>query len=590
MFKIFNFFLKLPYIFKFRIALLQLAILMTNFAEITSIAIISPFIGIIADNKKIFENQILNFIYIKFEFSNTSNFIIFIGISIVILILLSNIFLVIVTYFTKRILNNLTNFMLTNLYEYYIKLDYSEFSSKKNSISTISSKLINEVIRFTNNTIVSFFEINKRIFAVIIMFGILVYFQTTISLILMFFAFLAFSIVFFGFHSEVKKKGKIITEKNKVRISLINEAFNAIREVKFLQAENTLIREFFKNNLIMLKADIFVYLTANLPKYILEVLAASAIISIVIYLYTIQTNIYELVLILSLIGVAAYKLLPAIHTILFNLGVFNGNIDAYESIKNEFEIILTKNKKEVNNISKNVNFKNIELTKITFDKIKHQYSEKLDLALKIEKLDIELSKNYFIIGETGSGKSTLMDILSGILKQTNGKVYLNNSKDLLYKENIGNHISYIPQSINFFNRPLVDNISLSFLDNKSADMDWIKKLTEILYLEELIESLPNGINTDLGENLFQLSGGQRQRISIARALYKRKPILLLDEATSALDIKIEKQILESIKKLDFIKSFINSTHRLSVINENDNVIKLENGSVIFNGIYKQLKN
>jgi len=590
LFKIFNFFLKLPYIFKFRIALLQLAILMTNFAEITSIAIISPFIGIIADNKKIFENQILNFIYIKFEFSNTSNFIIFIGISIVILILLSNIFLVIVTYFTKRILNNLTNFMLTNLYEYYIKLDYSEFSSKKNSISTISSKLINEVIRFTNNTIVSFFEINKRIFAVIIMFGILVYFQTTISLILMFFAFLAFSIVFFGFHSEVKKKGKIITEKNKVRISLINEAFNAIREVKFLQAENTLIREFFKNNLIMLKADIFVYLTANLPKYILEVLAASAIISIVIYLYTIQTNIYELVLILSLIGVAAYKLLPAIHTILFNLGVFNGNIDAYESIKNEFEIILTKNKKEVNNISKNVNFKNIELTKITFDKIKHQYSEKLDLALKIEKLDIELSKNYFIIGETGSGKSTLMDILSGILKQTNGKVYLNNSKDLLYKENIGNHISYIPQSINFFNRPLVDNISLSFLDNKSADMDWIKKLTEILYLEELIESLPNGINTDLGENLFQLSGGQRQRISIARALYKRKPILLLDEATSALDIKIEKQILESIKKLDFIKSFINSTHRLSVINENDNVIKLENGSVIFNGIYKQLKN
>ena len=562
---------------------------MTNFAEITSIAIISPFIGIIADNKKIFENQILHFIYIKFEFSNISNFIIFIGISIVILILLSNIFLVLVTYFTKRILNNLTNFMLTNLYEYYIKLDYSEFSSKKNSISTISSKLINEVIRITNNTIVSFFEINKRIFAVIIMFSILLYFQTTISLILMFFALLAFAIVFFGFHSEVKKKGKIITEKNKVRISLINEAFNAIREVKFLHAENTLIREFFKNNLIMLKADIFVYLTANLPKYILEVLAASAIISIVIYLYIIQTNIYELVLILSLIGVAAYKLLPAIHTILFNLGVFNGNIDAYESIKKEFEIILVKSKKNVNNISKNVNFKNFNPTKITFDKIKHQYSEKLDLALNIEKLDIELTKNYFIIGETGSGKSTLMDILSGILKQTNGTIYLNNSKDLLYKENISNHITYIPQSINFFNRPLVDNISLSFLDNKSADMDWINKLTEILFLEELIESLPDGINTDLGENLFQLSGGQRQRISIARALYKRKSILLLDEATSALDIKIEKQILENVKKLDFIKSFINSTHRLSVINENDNVIKLENGSVIFNGIYKNLK-
>ena len=291
-----------------------------------------------------------------------------------------------------------------------------------------------------------------------------------------------------------------------------------------------------------------------MPKYILEVLAASAIISIVIYLYIIQTNIYELVLILSLIGVAAYKLLPAIHTILFNLGVFNGNIDAYESIKKEFEIILVKSKKNVNNISKNVNFKNFNPTKITFDKIKHQYSEKLDLALNIEKLDIELTKNYFIIGETGSGKSTLMDILSGILTQTNGTIYLNNSKDLLYKENISNYITYIPQSINFFNRPLVDNISLSFLDNKSADMDWINQLTEILFLEELIESLPDGINTDLGENLFQLSGGQRQRISIARALYKRKSILLLDEATSALDLKIEKALSEvsfKIKSLIF---------------------------------------
>ena len=412
MFKTLKFFLKLPNNFKIRILLLQLAIIFTNFAEIFSIAIISPYIGIIVNNDKIFENNFLSFIFNYLEFNSIKIFIIFLGLSILTLILLSNFFLVTVTYFTKRILNNLTNFMLTNLYEYYLKLNYAEFSSKKNSISAISSKLINEVIRFTNNTIVAFFEINKRIFSIILMFGILLYFQTIISLILLVFALFAFAIVYFGFHENVKKKGKIITEKNKIRISLVNEAFNAIREVKFLNAENSLVKEFFKNNSQMLKADIYVYLTANIPKYVLEVLSAMAVLSILIYLYSIDTNVYDLILILSLIGVAAYKLLPSIHTILFNLGVFNGNIDAYESIKNEFDIILSNHKKNLN--SKNIyhennpDIENINFQNIIFENVKHKYSEKIDYALNIKNLKIDLSNNFYLIGETGSGKSTLI--------------------------------------------------------------------------------------------------------------------------------------------------------------------------------------
>jgi ATP-binding cassette, subfamily B, bacterial PglK len=589
--KTLKFFLKLPNIFKLRIILLQIAIIFTNFAEIFSIAIISPYIGIIVDNNKIFENNFLNFIYKYFEFNDIKTFIIFLGFSILIAILLSNIFLISVTYITKRILNNLTNFMLTNLYGYYLKLDYAEFSNKKNSISTISSKLINEVIRFTNNCVVAFFEINKRVFSIVIMFGILFYFQTTISFILIFFALVAFCIIYFGFHENVIKKGKIITEKNKIRISLINEAFNAIREVKFLNAENSLIREFFKNNSQMLRADIYVYLISNIPKYILEIISATSVVFILIYLYIIETNVYDLILILSLIGVAAYKLLPSIHTVLFNLGAFNGNIDAYESIKNEFDIILKNHKNKNNTKAIKTNIKdNIILKNIIFDNVKHKYSEKLDYALNIPHLEIKVSNNFYIIGETGSGKSTLMDIFSGILSQSEGLIYINNDKKINYNKNVKSLISYVPQSINFFNRSLVENITLNFLDNKEIDFDWVDKLVKLLYLDDLVKSLPKGIYTNLGENLHQLSGGQRQRVSIARALYKKKPILLLDESTSALDINIEKNIFENVKKLSFIKTFINSTHRLSVINNHDHVIKLSKGKIIYNGIYEKINN
>ena len=590
MLKTLKFFLKLPYAFKFRIIFLQIAIIFTNFAEIFSIAIISPYIGIIIDNNKIFEKKFLNFIYNYLDFNEIKTFIIFLGLSIIIAILLSNLFLVSVTYYTKRILNNLTNFMLTNLYGYYLKLDYAEYSNKKNSISNISSKLINEVMRFTNNTIVAFFEINKRVFSIVIMFGILIYFQTIISLILLVFAIGAFCIIYFGFHENVRNKGILITQKNKIRISLINEAFNAIREVKFLNAENSLIREFFKNNSQMLKADIYVYLIANVPKYILEILSAISIVCILIYLYIIETNVYDLILILSLIGVAAYKLLPSIHTVLFNLGVFNGNIDAYESIKNEFNVILKNHNKSNTNIKEKNIKNNLILKNILFDEVKHKYSEKLDYALNIPSLELKISNNFYIIGETGSGKSTLMDIFSGILNQSEGSIYLNDDKSINYKENVKSLISYVPQSINFFNRSLVENITLNFLDDKDIDFNWVKQIVKILYLDDLVESLPNGIHTDLGENLYQLSGGQRQRVSIARALYKKKPILLLDEATSALDIKIEKQIFENIKKLNFIKTFINSTHRLSVINNDDYVIKLSKGKIIYSGTYEQIKN
>lgn len=221
MFKTLKFFLKLPYAFKIRIIFLQLAIIFTSFAEIFSIAIISPYIGIIIDNNKIYENNFLNFIYNYLNFDEIKTFVIFLGFSILIAILISNIFLVSVTYFTKRILNNLTNFMLTNLYGYYLKLDYAEYSKKKNSISNISSKLINEVIRFTNNTVVAFFEINKRVFSIIIMFAILIYFQTIISLILIIFAIVSFSIIYFGFNDKVINKGILITQKIKLEFHLL---------------------------------------------------------------------------------------------------------------------------------------------------------------------------------------------------------------------------------------------------------------------------------------------------------------------------------------------------------------------------------
>ena len=142
-----------------------------------------------------------------------------------------------------------------------------------------------------------------------------------------------------------------------------------------------------------------------------------------------------------------------------------------------------------------------------------------------------------------------------------------------------NLISYVPQNINFFDRSLIENITLNFVENKKIDYDLIKKIIEITDLESFVASLPEGLDTNLGEKLEQLSGGQRQRVSIARALYRKKPILILDEATSALDFNTEKNIFDKVNKLDYIKLIICSTHRKSMIKKEDILINIDNGKI-----------
>jgi ABC-type bacteriocin/lantibiotic exporter with double-glycine peptidase domain len=199
--------------------------------------------------------------------------------------------------------------------------------------------------------------------------------------------------------------------------------------------------------------------------------------------------------------------------------------------------------------------------------------------------------NYFIIGPSGSGKSTFIDILSCIIQPENIN-YKINSKNYTNKhlKNLNNYVSYVPQQINFFNRTLLENITLNFNNNSKNDIVLVNDLIELLELKDFLSNLPNGLNSYLGEQIQNMSGGQRQRLSIARALFRKKPILILDEATSSIDFETEKKIFDRLKKLSFLKSFIAITHRYSFINEEDQCISMNQGRITFQGKYKIYKN
>ena len=143
---------------------------------------------------------------------------------------------------------------------------------------------------------------------------------------------------------------------------------------------------------------------------------------------------------------------------------------------------------------------------------------------------------------------------------------------------------------NFFNRTILENITLNFDNNTKEDIDFVHKIIEILELKDFVNNLENGINSYLGEKIQNISGGQRQRLSIARAIFRKKPILVLDEATSAIDVNTERLIFDRIQNLEFVKTMIAITHRESTLKIDDNCIKIDNGIIVYNGLYKDLKN
>ena len=205
-----------------------------------------------------------------------------------------------------------------------------------------------------------------------------------------------------------------------------------------------------------------------------------------VVLYQLNTNFNELIVLMSLIAIAAYKILPALHTILFNISAFNGNIESYYQIKNQIDIVLDKKYKKINIADdQEIEFKD-SFNKLSISNIYYKFPRSENYILNDISLDFQLNKKYFITGPSGSGKSTLIDILSGILHPKKGQIYVNNQ--IILKENIKslqNLISYVPQNINFFDRSLLENITLNFVDNHDIDFELINKIISLTDLKIL---------------------------------------------------------------------------------------------------------
>ena len=324
------------------------------------------------------------------------------------------------------------------------------------------------------------------------------------------------------------------------------------------------------------------------PKYLLELMAYSSVIFLILYLNLENGGRLEATLpTLAVFALAGFKLLPAINLCYVALSIARGNMSSFEILRKD---LLDSAGKADQGFSENeTNLASSEkLVKIELENIAFTYPNSDNLTLKNINLNISVGSFIGVVGSSGSGKSTLMDIVLGLIEPDMGEIRINgkaldssNLRD--WQKNIG----VVSQNIFLADSSIIENVAFG-IPLEKVNKSFVLNAIKLANLDEFIESLPEGIDTKVGERGVQLSGGQRQRIGIARALYNDASVLVFDEATSSLDGITEKKVMDAIYNLSGQKTVIMVAHRLASVKKCSCIYLMNEGAIIDSGTFDGL--
>ena len=378
--------------------------------------------------------------------------------------------------------------------------------------------------------------------------------------------------VFHGFSKrQIEYWGVERQLKDGLKLQHMNEAFGGIKEV-LIYGRGDFFRKRFELNVAQL-ADVNRKFTTllGIPRLYLEFLSVVGLAVLVISMLVLGRTAESLFPLLALFAGGAFRLMPAINRITFafqSLRMGRPIVDVLIGDLLSFDV-----SDPVNNNSSNVRFD----SSIRFENVTYAYPNTERDVLDGVSFEISKGTQVGIIGPTGSGKSTFVDILLGLLRPTRGRVTVDGEDISRNIRGWQDLVGYVPQSIFLLDSSIRANIAFGIAENEIDDAKVLRSL-KLAQLTEFVDELPNGMNEFVGERGVRLSGGQRQRIGIARALYLDPPILVFDEATSALDVETEKDVMKSLEYLRTERTILIVTHRLSALEHCDQTITIENGA------------
>ena len=566
-----------------RAILLVVMMLIMALLDMIGVASVMPFIAVLSNPQIIQDNFILNFMYNNsalFGVRNIEDFIIFLGVIVFLLLIISLTFKAFTNYALIRFAQMREFSIGKRLMQGYLSKPYSWLLGRNTAdLSKILFSEINIVMLQALTPILALFSST----CLVITIGLLlVIVNPMVAFLISFTLGLAYWLIYTLVRGYLKVIGKKRLEVNQSRFITINEAFGAGKEIKLGGFENVYLDRFSKATKAFAEHQSSISVLSRLPRYIIEAIGFGGIILVILY-YLLKTNSFTNALpIISLYAFAGYKILPALQAIYNAVSQLKFVSPAVNNLYEELKLnkIETKTK-----IEKDLSFNNT----ISLKNIEYDYPNSNRSSIKNINIEINAQSSIALVGATGSGKTTTADIILGLLEPQKGTLeidgqVIDDENRRAWQKNIG----YVPQHIYLTDDTVIANIALG-VESKDIDQKSIERAARVANLHDfIINKLSKGYNTIIGERGIRLSGGERQRLGIARALYHNPKVLVLDEATSAMDNLTEKSIMEEINTLRKDTTIIIIAHRLTTIKNCEKIFLMDKGKLVKQGTFDEL--
>jgi len=559
---------------------LLVMILIMSLLDVAGVASILPFITILGSPELVETNAILSWAYNYFGFTAKSEFFFFLGGLVFVTLIISLAWKTATQYKLLSFVFMREHSIGVRMFEGYLNQPYHWFLDRNSS--ELGKNLLSELRELLSKMLLPSINVISQGTVSLLMLIMLLIVDFQLALTVAAVLGLFYGTLYKAISKLLVRMGSLRYDSNRERFKVATESLFAIKEVKLGGVENLYLQRFNSSAKEFAKNEAQLKTITALPRYALEAIAFGGMVLVLLSVLDDKNGVSQILPIVALYAFAGYRLLPAMQALYSNLT----SLRFAETIINE----LYKEIEDLEKVDKKKDKQNISfLDKITLNNVSFNYPGTGINVLNDISLTIPVNSMVGFVGLTGSGKTTLVDIILGLLESQKGSLKVDNTE--INSKNITNwqrKLGYVPQQISLIDASLAENIAFG-VKKDEINMETIHNVSRIANLHDFVNNkLKDGYNTAIGERGVKLSGGQRQRVGLARALYHNPSVLVLDEATSALDNTTERLVMDSIKKLGQKITIIIIAHRLSTIRDCDTIYHLDKGKIISEGTYGEL--
>ena len=561
-------------------------ILVMALLDVIGVASVMPFMAVLSNPEVVETNPYLNAVYQSLGYTDLNAFLFFLGIVVFVALIASIGFKVITTYNLLHFAE-MSNYSLgRRLVAGYLRQPYVWFLGRHSA--DLGKTVLSEAQQVINGALIPIMQIIAHGAVVIGMVILLISVNPLLATSAVAALGGVYAIIYLSLRSYLSRIGADRVRANLERYQIVQETFGGIKDVKISGLEGAMLNRFSGPAMRYAQRQANAMVASQLPRYALDAIAFCGMLLVALYLMRGPSGLQNALPVLAVYAFAGYRLMPGllqIYVQIAKLRFAGPALDALHAdliqLASDGEENLTLLRAKPMGLDRSLKLRNIS----------YRYPNADHLTLNDLSLEVPVHTTVGLVGSTGSGKTTTVDLILGLLWPEKGQLLVDDN--VITRENFRNWqqtIGYVPQSIYLIDDSVAANIAFGVSEDQ-INQEAVERASRVANLHDfVIKEMPAGYDTMVGERGVRLSGGQRQRIGIARALYNDPEVLILDEATSALDNLTEQAVMEAVHNLGHRKTVILIAHRLSTVRECDNIFLLEQGRIVSQGTYDDLLN